>query len=339
MSDPQEKYDRNEEPVVISKHTLDVLLKQDKPGDLIALYTFYYYTAKWQRTNQTRCTTGYVAKGLGWTEERVRSRKKILVGLGLIQDVVARNEINKITGHYVRIKFIWTKEKSQEAVERLEMGAEEEESHTPVFPGGGESLGVAIPGTNALRAVNSNALRSVRKNLCSGKNPERLDHCEKESDGVISRKRKPPTKTITMEVPDLEEKNELYLPYVQRLAQIVCSAPGVMRSKQKVQLNAARTKQWVNEIRLLCDKDGITTNKLSRVLDWYAEHIGGEFIPEVESASSLRKKWPKLLAAIERGKNKPSKKPGGIKQLLGGAAAIPGKYDDVKTIVIDNTKF
>ena len=340
MSAPQEKYDRNEEPVVISKHTLDVLLKQDKPGDLIALYTFYYYTAKWQRTNQTRCTTGYVAKGLGWTEERVRARKKVLVGLGLIQDVVARNEINKITGHYVRIKFIWTKEKSQEAVERLEMGVEEEESHTPVFPGGGESLVVAIPGTNALRAVNSNALRAVRKNLCSGKNPERLDHSKNDSDGslgVVPRRTKPPTKTITMEVPDLEEKNELYLPYVQRLAQIVFSAPGAARSKQKVQLNAARTKQWVNEIRLLCDKDGVTTNKLTRVLDWYAEHIGGEFIPEVESASSLRKKWPKLLAAIERGKNKPSKQSGG-KKPDSHIAAEPGKYAGRET-VFDNTKF
>lgn len=152
------------------------------------------------------------------------------------------------------------------------------------------------------------------KTLCSGFFPEQLDRSENDSDGVIPRKRKPPTKTIAMEVPDLEEKNELYLPYVQRLAQIVFSAPGAMRSKQKVQLDAARTKQWVNEIRLLCDKDGVTTNKLNRVLDWYADHIGGEFIPEVESASSLRKKWLKLLAAIERGKSKP--KSGGSKPSL-----------------------
>ena len=178
------------------------------------------------------------------------------------------------------------------------------------------------------------------KTICSGKNPERLDHSKNDSDGslgVVPRRTKPPTKTITMEVPDLEEKNELYLPYVQRLAQIVFSAPGAARSKQKVQLNAARTKQWVNEIRLLCDKDGVTTNKLTRVLDWYAEHIGGEFIPEVESASSLRKKWPKLLAAIERGKNKPSKQSGG-KKPDSHIAAEPGKYAGRET-VFDNTKF
>ena len=337
MSDPQEKYDRNEEPVVISKHTLDVLLKQDKPGDLIALYTFYYYTAKWQRTNQAKCTTGYVAKGLGWTEERVRARKKVLIGLNLIQNVVAKNDNNQIAGHYVRIKFIWTKEKAKEAMERLEMGVEEAESHPPVFPGGGDSLGVAIPGTNALRAVNSNALRAFRKTLCSGKNPERNDHSKNDSVGIIPRKRKPPTKTITMEVPDLEEKNEPYLPYVSRLAQIIYSTPGAARSKQKNQLDAARTKQWVNEIRLLCDKDGVTTNKLTRVLDWYADHIGGEYIPVVESASSLRRKWPNLLAAIERSKNKPNKQSG--PKPASHIQAEPGKYAGVKTITFDNTKF
>ena len=42
---------------------------------------------------------------------------------------------------------------------------------------------------------------------------------------------------------------------------------------------------------------------------------------------------------MEETYNNGNKKQGGIKQLLGGAAAIPGKYDDVKTIVIDNTKF
>ena len=176
------------------------------------------------------------------------------------------------------------------------------------------------------------------KTICSGKNPEWLDHSENDSVGVIPRRTKPPTKTITMEVPDLEEKNEQYLPYVQRLAQIVFSAPGAARSKQRVQLDARRSNQWANEIRLLCEKDAVTFDALNEVLDWYAENNGGEYIPEVESASALRKKWPRLLSAIKRG-NKPGKKPGGIKQLLGGAAAIPGKYDDVKTIVIDNTKF
>ena len=187
-----------------------------------------------------------------------------------------------------------------------------------------------------LKRPTINKTKKINKTICSEKDSEQLNQ-QDDSVGVIPRKRKPPTKTITMEVPDLEEKNELYLPYVQRLAQIVFSAPGAMRSKQKTQLDAARTKQWVTEIRLLCDKDGVTTNKLTRVLDWYAEHIGGEFIPEVESASSLRKKWLKLLAAIKRSKNKPSKQ-SGLKP-ASHIQAEPGKYAGVKTITFDNTKF
>ena len=52
--------------IILSKQTLDLFLKQDNPADLIALYCFYYYTAKWQGTNQPKATTDYAAKGLKW---------------------------------------------------------------------------------------------------------------------------------------------------------------------------------------------------------------------------------------------------------------------------------
>ena len=54
-------YDIQDEPIVIHKSIIDKFLKKDKPGDLIALYLFYYYTAKWQKTNQPKATTGYSA--------------------------------------------------------------------------------------------------------------------------------------------------------------------------------------------------------------------------------------------------------------------------------------
>ena len=38
--------------VILTKQTLDVFLRQENAAELIALYTFYYYTAKWQQTNQ-----------------------------------------------------------------------------------------------------------------------------------------------------------------------------------------------------------------------------------------------------------------------------------------------
>lgn len=73
--------------IILTKETLDVLLQQDNSSDLIALYTFYYYTAKWQGTNQPKCTTSYVANALHWVENKVRKVKKQLIDFGLIDDI------------------------------------------------------------------------------------------------------------------------------------------------------------------------------------------------------------------------------------------------------------
>jgi hypothetical protein len=101
-------FDRNQEPLVTSKITFDIFLAQEKPSDLIALYHFYYYTAKWQNTNKVRATTNYAAKGLKWSNDKVRKTKKTLIQLGFIEDIKEFDENSKtIKGHYIQIKFIW----------------------------------------------------------------------------------------------------------------------------------------------------------------------------------------------------------------------------------------
>ena len=62
---------------MLSKQTLDLFLKQKNLADLIGLYCFYYYTAKWQQTNQPKATTGYAAKGLKWGIQKIQKHKKI----------------------------------------------------------------------------------------------------------------------------------------------------------------------------------------------------------------------------------------------------------------------
>jgi hypothetical protein len=79
----KKSYDINQEPIVISKITSDIFLKQKHPSDLMALY--WFHTAKWQKTNKARATTSYAAKGLKWSEDRIRRTKKILIQLGLIK--------------------------------------------------------------------------------------------------------------------------------------------------------------------------------------------------------------------------------------------------------------
>lgn len=103
----RELYPIQEEPIILSKPLLDILLKEQNSPDLIGLYCFYYYTAKWQHTTQPHATTRYTAEGLGWSEVKVRRIKEQLKKLNLIEDVDKRDALGKIVGHFVKIHFIW----------------------------------------------------------------------------------------------------------------------------------------------------------------------------------------------------------------------------------------
>ncbi len=109
----QYTYDRHDEPAVISKALSDLLLSREKPAELMALYWFYYYTAKWQDTNQAKATNGYVATALKWSIGRVIRTGRELEELGLIRKMTSRDpDTNKINGHYVRVCFRWSEYKN-----------------------------------------------------------------------------------------------------------------------------------------------------------------------------------------------------------------------------------
>jgi hypothetical protein len=113
-------YDVDQEPIIVSKSTLDALLQSEKPSDCVALYMFYYYTAKWQKTNQPRATNTYIQKKFGWGDKRVKRTKNILIDLGLIENVFRKNKKGKIDKWYIKVNFIWGKEASQSLFKRLE---------------------------------------------------------------------------------------------------------------------------------------------------------------------------------------------------------------------------
>lgn len=139
------------ELIIFTKQTYDAFLKSDNPAELIALYSFYYYTAKWQKTNQPKCTTGYAANGLKWSESKIRKFKKELIDLGLVEDVAIRDERNKIAGHYIKLNYILKQSTLKE-------------NHTIENPQCGNSDSVEKKGTNALSDNNLNALNTGNKN-------------------------------------------------------------------------------------------------------------------------------------------------------------------------------
>lgn len=80
------------------------ILGTNKPGDALALYSFYTYTSAWQGTRKILCTTGYVAKGLGRSRSIIIRAKRTLVQLGLIADFVRRSKNGqRISGWYIHI--------------------------------------------------------------------------------------------------------------------------------------------------------------------------------------------------------------------------------------------
>ena len=136
--------------VILNKATLDRFLKEDNPGNLIALYTFYYYTAKWQQTNQPYCTTSYAAKGLHWRQTKVISTKKQLINMGLITDIWIRR-CGKFCKSYISVNYIWKTENAETVCA----------SQNQSLP----KRGAVDGGTNALSNSNSTNALSTNKEI------------------------------------------------------------------------------------------------------------------------------------------------------------------------------
>ena len=108
------------EIVFLTKPTLDRFLKEENPGDLIALYTFFYYTAKWQQTNIVKATSGYVKKGLKWGIVRLTNTEKTLIDMGFIQKIKRRDKNGKITGWYVKVNYIFMRSTVENILETVQ---------------------------------------------------------------------------------------------------------------------------------------------------------------------------------------------------------------------------
>ena len=97
--------DISDELVILNKYTIDTLFKLENCSDCIALYVFYYKTAKWQKTNTIKANDTYVKKCLEWGEDKVRRTKKILKENGLI-DIVQSRKDGKISGWYIQVSYL-----------------------------------------------------------------------------------------------------------------------------------------------------------------------------------------------------------------------------------------
>ena len=305
-------YDIQQEPIVMSKGLIDLLLKEEKASDLIGLYTFYYYTAKWQHTNQPRATTAYTAKGLHWTEERVQARKKILLALNLIEDVQTKNEKGQVTGHYIRIRFIWGKASTEPI-----------KSHPPENPGDGTNGNdtkttpsnfqtLASQGGNSLSSYSRNALSYNNNTLGSGAAAIKCMESSSQPEKLfppIPRKRTRPVP----EVPSTEAPSQDKSPsqITRDIGRDILKHQGeglwnLLKKTRGVERLPSGSGYWFQQCTIVgqmvtdlhLDKD-----RILNLVNWLYSHHSDEYVPRFFDAFDFRQKFFKLEDAMKKSGN------------------------------------
>lgn len=94
-----------DELLIVDKRTIEHLFELENCADCVALYMFFYKTAKWQGTRSIKANDTYIRKCLGWGARKVTSTKKILESAGLIKKV-ARRKDGKIVGHFIEVAYL-----------------------------------------------------------------------------------------------------------------------------------------------------------------------------------------------------------------------------------------
>ena len=99
--------------LILNKITIDRLFQLDNCADCIALYVFYYKTAKWQKTDTVKANDQYVKKSLKWGISKIKKTKQTLKEHGLI-DIVQRRKDGKIEGWFIKVSYLVSERKSDE---------------------------------------------------------------------------------------------------------------------------------------------------------------------------------------------------------------------------------
>ncbi len=113
-----------DELLIVDKRTIEHLFELDNPADCVALYMFFYKTAKWQGTKSIKANDTYIKKCLGWGSKRVTDTKSALESAGLIRKV-ARRSNGRITGHFIEVNYLLHQNTRKPLVEETTCGFQE----------------------------------------------------------------------------------------------------------------------------------------------------------------------------------------------------------------------
>lgn len=143
--------------MMLSSQTMGAFVKSSNTADLISVYMFYYYTAKWQKTNQPKATNEFVHRGLKMSLGRVKVAKAQLIDMGLIEQVTVKSR-GKIDGWYIKVKYLW-KGETISNINKETSESSGSEFHSVESPECGNKT------TNALSETKGNALSDLKEIL------------------------------------------------------------------------------------------------------------------------------------------------------------------------------
>lgn len=318
QEEPKVQYDTEDEPIILSKPLLDLLLRQEdsKPSDLIGLYSFYYYTAKWQKTNQPKATVSFVSKGLRWEEKKVKRNKRVLVGLGLIKDVVRRDaESRKITGHYIKVNFIW----SRDSVDRILQKSSEK-------PGGWFPTRLVdhLPGNRGENALSSNR-NALSSNRTLGANAPDGAFCGQDKAANPPRTHQPPSPARIAGAQILHR------------FRLIDMLESVTQTDIPVPTKGSQ-EYWklVTKLGSLLTKQGISLERIRAVIRWYWDHSNDQYSPAVTNHHQFCDKFLSIEAAMKRSLKEEDINSSTIHSKTGHYSCYRKHYDDnVKTLGLD----
>lgn len=99
--------------LILNKITIDRLFQLENCADCIALYVFYYKTAKWQKTDTVKANDQYVKKSIKLGISKIQKTKQTLKEHGLI-DIVQRRKDGKIEGWFIKVSYLVSERKADE---------------------------------------------------------------------------------------------------------------------------------------------------------------------------------------------------------------------------------
>ena len=290
-------YDSDRRPIVIDLsifYTIEKQIPQKDVSNAYALYCFYYKHSILQSTQMVWCHNRMVVglnsdgskngKGFGWCPEKVARIRKLLQDCGLIR--VIRRRLSD--GTYSKKTYVWVRwYKSREMVEKAKyraMIAERDEQISEM----------------------SNTIKQMQQRIAqSGKNPDqvksRVNACSplevlnacsrKRTVADTKRIRRQHAKPLDFHGRDKAKKTGWGYITAKKLYE-------VLAAKRKI-MTRPKLMDWANSFRKLSEK--ASKDEIERVLNWYIQHIGEQFVPKAYSAESFLVKYPRIVDQMKQG--------------------------------------